>query len=66
MEYPKVCNISGWKYYLYSHLEKILIEMVIQFFIDRNESFDDYYPCSKKDKCNLEHVFNLIELFVSI
>jgi putative transposase len=43
-----------------------LIERVIQYFKDRAESFDDYYPCKKDDDCNINHVYNWIELFVSL
>ena len=64
--YPEACNVLGLKHYLHSPLEKSFVERVIQYFKDRIESFDDYYPCSKKDKCNLEHVYNSIELFVSM
>ena len=64
--YPGACNVLGLKNYLHSPLEKSFIERVIQYFKDRSESFDDYYPCSKKDKCNLEHVYNSIELFASM
>jgi putative transposase len=38
----------------------------MQYFKDRSESFDDYYPCSKKEEYKLEHVFNSIELFTSM
>jgi putative transposase len=64
--YPEACNVLGLKHYLHSPLEKSFIERVIQYFKDRIEIFDDYYPCSKKEKCNLEHVYNSIELFVSM
>ncbi|MGE5634855.1 MAG: hypothetical protein ACM3VV_06445, partial [Deltaproteobacteria bacterium] len=34
---------------------------------DRIESFDDYYPCMQKDDgCNLFHVYNWIQFFVSM
>ncbi|HJU60263.1 MAG TPA: hypothetical protein VJ583_10960 [Nitrososphaeraceae archaeon] len=34
---------------------------------DRIESFDDYYPCrQQKDECNLLHVHNWIQFFVSM
>ena len=43
----------------------------MQYFKDRTESFDNYYPCSinnnnqkKKSNCDLEHVYNWIRLFV--
>ena len=39
----------------------------MQYFKDRTECFDDYYPCiSKSNKiCDLHHVYNWIKLFVS-
>ena len=48
---------------LHSHLEKSLIERVIQYFKDRTECFDDYLPCRKKN-CKLKHVQNWLNLFV--
>jgi hypothetical protein len=35
-------------------------------FKNRIESFDDYYPCIQKDECNLFHVYNWIQFFVSM
>jgi putative transposase len=64
--YPEACNVLGLKHRLHSSLEKSLMERVMQYFKDRSESFDDYYPCSKKEECNLEHVYNSIELFTSM
>ena len=35
----------------------------IEYFNDRVESFDDYYPCnSKRRDCDNGHVYNWIEL----
>ena len=64
--YPEACNVMRLKHKLHSPLEKSLVERVMQYFKDRTESFDDYYPCndSKKKECNNEHVYNWIELFV--
>ena len=43
------------------------MERVVQYFKDRTESFDDYYPCNgKRRDCNNGHVYNRIELFVSM
>ena len=42
------------------------MERVNQYFKDRTESFDDYYPCMNKDECNLFHVHNWIQFFVSM
>ena len=41
------------------------MERVNQYFKDRTESFDDYYPCVKNE-CNLFHVHNWIQFFVSM
>ena len=35
--YPKACNFSHLKHRLYSHLEKNLIEQVMQYFKDKTE-----------------------------
>ena len=63
--YPQACNFLHLKHRLHSTLEKSLIERVMQYFKDRTESFDDYYPCTTKNKnCDLQHVYNWIKLFV--
>ncbi|MDR4512496.1 MAG: DDE-type integrase/transposase/recombinase [Nitrososphaeraceae archaeon] len=63
--YYKASNIIGLKHYLHSSIEKSLMERVNQFLKDRIESFDDYYPCIKEE-CNLFHVYNWIQFFVSM
>ena len=63
--YDEACNIIGLKHYLHSPLEKSLMERVNQYFKDRTESFDDYYPCRQME-CNLFHVHNWIQFFVSM
>lgn len=62
--YPQACNFLHLKHRLHSSLEKSLVERVIQYFKDRTESFDDYYPCTKNNNCDLEHVYNWIKLFI--
>jgi putative transposase len=64
--YPKqACNFLHLKHRLHSPLEKSLIERVMQYFKDRTECFDDYYPCTtKKNNCDLSHVYNWIKLFI--
>jgi putative transposase len=66
--HPQACTFLHLKHRLHSSLEKSLIERVIQYFKDRTESFDDYYPCTnnqkKKKNCNLLHVYNWIRLFL--
>ena len=63
--YPEACNILRLKYYLHSSIEKSLMERVNQYFKDRTKIFDDYYPCVKNE-CNLFHVYNWIQFFVSM
>ena len=63
--YPEACNVLRLKHYLHSPFEKSLMERVNQYFKDRTESFDDYYPCMQ-DECNLLHVHNWVHFFVSL
>ena len=66
--YPKqACNFLHLKHRLHSPLEKSLIERVMQYFKDRTECFDDYYPCTtKKNNCDLSHVYNWIKLLIHL
>ncbi|HJS65103.1 MAG TPA: DDE-type integrase/transposase/recombinase [Nitrososphaeraceae archaeon] len=65
--YPQACNVIGLKHHLHSPFEKHLMERVNQYFKDRTEGFDDYYPCiQKENECNLFHVYNWIQFFVSM
>ena len=61
----EACNVLRLKHYLHSPFQKSLMERVNQFLKDRTESFDDYYPCMQ-DECNLFHVYNWIQFFVSM
>jgi putative transposase len=63
--YPQACQFLQLKHRLHSPLEKCLIERVMQYFKDRTECFDDYYPCTnKKNNCDLLYVYNWIKLFI--
>jgi putative transposase len=63
--YPQACTFLHLKHRLHSPLEKSLIERMMQYFKDRTESFDDYYPCNNnKQNCDLQHVYNWIKLFI--
>ena len=63
--YPQACNFLHLKHRLHSPLEKSMIEQVMQYFKDRRECFDDYYPCiNQKNNCDLQHVYNWIRLFI--
>jgi hypothetical protein len=42
-----------------------LVERVNQYFKDRIENFDDYYPCMQ-DEYNLFHIHNWIQFFVTM
>ena len=66
--YPKqACNFLHLKHRLHSPLEKSLIERVMQYFKDRTECFDDYYPCTtKKNNCDLSQVYNWIKLLIHL
>ena len=63
--YEEASNIIGLKHYLHSSIEKSLMERVNQFLKYRIESFDDYYTC-RITECNLFHVYNWIQFFVSM
>ena len=63
--YPEACNVLRLKHFLHSPFEKSLMERVNQYFKDRIENFDDYYPCMQ-DECNLFHIYNWIQFFVSM
>ena len=41
------------------------MERVNQYFKDRTEELDDYYPCIRNE-CKLFHVYNWIQFFVSM
>jgi putative transposase len=64
--YSEACKINELKHYLHSPFQKSLMERVNQYLKDRIESFDDYYPCRQKEECNLFHVRNWIQFFVSM
>ncbi|MDR4512517.1 MAG: DDE-type integrase/transposase/recombinase [Nitrososphaeraceae archaeon] len=63
--YSEACNVIGLKHYLHSSIEKSLMERLNQYLKDRIESYDDYYPC-RQEECNLFHVHNWIQFFVSM
>jgi putative transposase len=46
--YHEACNVLRLKHYLHSPFEKSLMERVNQYFKDRIENFDGYYPCMQK------------------
>ena len=64
--YHEAFKVLGLKHYLHSPLEKSLMERVNQYFKDRIESFDDYYPCIQKGEYNIFHVHNWIQFFVAV
>jgi len=63
--YDQAFNVIGLKHYLHSPIQKSLMERVNQYLKDRIESFDDYYPC-RQEECNIFHVHNWIQFFISM
>jgi putative transposase len=63
--YPKACHFLKLKHHLHSPLEESIIERTIQYIKDRTECFDDYFPCRKKNRCELQHVKQWFNLFIS-
>ncbi len=62
--YLQACNFLYLNHRLHSPIEKNLVERVMQYFKDRIESFDDYYPCTKNNNCDLAHVYNWLKLYI--
>jgi putative transposase len=61
--YPEASCISlRLKHRLHSTFEKSVIERAMEYVKDRTENFDDYYPCIKKEDCNLSHVYQCMVL----
>ncbi|HET6589357.1 MAG TPA: hypothetical protein VFG45_04255 [Candidatus Nitrosocosmicus sp.] len=58
-----ICRVLNLKHYIYSFIgkeEKSLMERAMQYFKDRTESFDDYFPYRVKN-FKLKHVYkNLV------
>jgi putative transposase len=61
--YPQACKFAKIKHHLNSFHERSIIERTVQYFKDRTECFDDYFPC-RRDNCKLEHVSNWMNQFV--
>ena len=61
--YPsQVCEFLKINHHIHSSYEKSIIERTIQYIKDITKSFDDYFPCRKKN-CKLKHVKNWLNLF---
>ena len=53
--YPQACQFLKLDHHLHSSFEKSIIERTIQYIKDRTESFDNYFPCKRKNcKLNLK------------
>ena len=62
--YPQACRFLNLKHHIHSPLEKSLIErFTMHYIMDRTESFDDYFPCRRKN-CKIKHVKNWLRFFV--
>ena len=44
----------------------VLWYTMVQYFKDRTESFDDYYPCNNKQSCDLTPLHNWLKLLICI
>jgi putative transposase len=65
--HPQACASLDLNHKIHTPVEKSIIERAIQYFKDRTENFDDYYPCMKSGRrCNLLHVYKWLGLFVFI
>ncbi|MEM1525300.1 MAG: DDE-type integrase/transposase/recombinase [Nitrososphaerales archaeon] len=53
--YQKACKSLGLDHRLLYEDYKSIIERAIQYFKDRIESFNEYYPCRKRE-CSLKHI----------
>jgi len=63
--YPEACHYLGLVHLLHTSFEKSIIERTIEYFKDRTENFDDYYPCCRHTiEYDLAHVNNWLGLFV--
>jgi putative transposase len=65
----QACTFLHIKHWLLTPLGKNLIERMMQYFKDRTEPFDGYYPCcpnhqKNKKNCDLLYVHNWIISFV--
>jgi putative transposase len=62
--YPEACVSLHLEHRLHSSYEKSIVERAIEYFKDRTETFDDYYPCMRSGLCNLLHIYKWLNLFV--
>src|SRR5215210_5883357 len=62
--YPQACRFLKLEHHIHSPYEKSIIERTMQYIKDRTESFDDYFPCRKKN-CKLKHVQQWLNLFAN-
>ena len=64
--YDEACNILKLKHYLHSYFEKSLMERVNQYFKDRTEGFDDYYPCMQMNAIYFMYITGYNSLYLCI
>jgi putative transposase len=57
-----LCSYLGIKHLLHTSFEKSIIERTIEYFKDRTEHFDDYYPCKNTIQYDLIHVHDWLGL----
>jgi putative transposase len=55
---PEACFYLGFEHLLHTSFEKSITERTIEYFKDRTETFEDYYPCKRRIEYDLSHVHN--------
>ena len=62
--YPEACKNLGLAHYIYKQEDWLckVMERAVQYVKDRTESFDDYFPCRKKE-CRQQHIWSWIKIF---
>jgi putative transposase len=64
--YSYACKFLKLRHHFHSSFEKSIIERSIQYFKDRKECFDDYYPCrhTHMSRCEISHLYKWARLFM--
>jgi putative transposase len=61
--YPYASKFAKIKHHLHLFHDRSIIERTVQYFKDRTECFDDYFPC-RKINCNRLHVHNWLKMYI--
>jgi putative transposase len=58
------CKWLRLNHHVYSTELKNVMERFIQKIKDTTECFEDYFHCSRKEKCDKQHINNWLKMFV--